>query len=271
MMGSSDVKPLHVEVQETPFSPLHVLLAQKTPSTYNVASLNTTIMLPLSAHENINVAKGISDLHLEMNVKNIQNIHPPLSEQNCAHSAILDLTRSLIDKTAYLNATRNENVPAGHQNIRQIKQEVYEDMCKKLAILSVDLIKNQTITATMLAKAQQGDDLLSTIRDNIHTNEIRNKGYVIKSQVLYKTFKLPYSNVLKYALCIPDILLPAVVHHLHVMLGHPTYSTLLKNFRSYYHSPAAQYHIKMYTEACTTCALANKFDIKKSLRPLNGQ
>ena len=263
MMGSSDNQPLHVEIKETPYSPLHVLLAQKTPSTYNVSQLNTTIVLPQCVQDNVNVAKEISDLNLEMNAKNLQSIHPPLSEQNCAHSAILDLTRSLVDKTAFLNVTRNEHVPVDHQNIRQIKQEIYEDMCKKLAIISVDLIKNQTITSTMLAKSQQGDDLLSTIRDNIHTNDIRNKGYVIKNQVLYKTFKLPYSNVLKYALCIPDILLPAVVHHLHVMLGHPTYSTLLKNFRSYYHSPAAQYHIKMYTEACTTCALANKYDIKK--------
>jgi hypothetical protein len=136
-------------------------------------------------------------------------------------------------------------------------------MCKKLAILSVDLIKNQTITAAMLAKAQQGDDLLSTIRDNIRTNEVQSKGYVIKDHVLYKTFKLPSSNQLKYALCMPDILLPAVVHHLHVILGHPTYSTLLRNFRSYYHSPAAQHYIKLYCEACTTCALANKYDIRK--------
>jgi hypothetical protein len=60
-------------------------------------------------------------------------------------------------------------------------------MCKKLAVLSVDLIKNQTMTSTMLAEAQQGDDdLFSTIRDNIHIDVIRKKGYVIKNQVLYK-------------------------------------------------------------------------------------
>ncbi len=175
----------------------------------------------------------------------------------------------MADKSAYLNAVHSESVPNDHKKIPQIKQELYEDMCKKLAVLSVDLIKNQTMTSTMLAKAQQGDDLLSTIRDNIHTDVIRNKGYVIKNQVLYKTFKLPHLNLFKYALCIPDILLPAVVHHLHVILGHPTATTLLKNFRSYYHSPAAQYHIKLYTEACTTCALANKYDIKKVTPSVN--
>jgi hypothetical protein len=221
------------------------------------------IVLPDDVQDNMDVTAGISHIHAAMNSKNLLATSPPLSVQNCAHSHVLDLTRSLVDRTAYLNATHSNQDPADHKISRQIKQELYEDMCKKLAILSVDLIKNQTITAAMLAKAQQGDDLLSTIRDNIRTNEVQSKGYVIKDQVLYKTFKLPSSSQLKYALCMPDILLPAVVHHLHVILGHPTYSTLLRNFRSYYHSPAAQHYIKLYCEACTTCALANKYDIRK--------
>ncbi len=47
------------------------------------------------------------------------------------------------------------------------------------------------------------------------------------------------------------------------MLGHPAYSTMLKNVRIYYHNPAAQHLIKKYVESCTTCALATKYDIKK--------
>jgi hypothetical protein len=38
---------------------------------------------------------------------------------------------------------------------------------------------------------------------------------------------------------------------------------MLKNFRAYYNAPVAQYLIKQYVTACTTCALANKYDIKK--------
>jgi hypothetical protein len=38
---------------------------------------------------------------------------------------------------------------------------------------------------------------------------------------------------------------------------------MLKNFRAYYHAPMAQNLIKQYVAACTTCALANKYDIKK--------
>jgi dUTP pyrophosphatase len=268
MMGSSE-ELMPITLEETPISPIHMLLGQKTPLTYNVPYLNSTVVLPTDATDNVNVSLGISDLHGQFNSYVARDIYPPISGTNCVHSTILDLTRSLVDRSAYLNAVHSDLVPHEHKKIPQIKQELYEDMCKKLAVLSVDLIKNQTITSTMLAKAQQGDDLLSTIRDNIHTDVIRNKGYVIKDQVLYKTFKLPHLNLFKYALCIPDILLPAVVHHLHVILGHPTATTLLKNFRSYYHSPAAQYHIKLYTEACTTCALANKYDIKKVTPSVN--
>ncbi len=186
-MGSSD-ELTHITLEETPISPIHVLLGQKTPLTYNVPYLNSTVVLPTDATDNVNVSVGISDLHGQFNAYVARDILPPISGINCVRSTILDLTRSLVDKSAYLNAVHSDLAPHEHKNIPQIKQELYEDMCKKLAVHSVDLIKNQTMTSTMLAKAQQGDDLLFTIRDNIHTDVIRNKGYVIKDQVLYKTF-----------------------------------------------------------------------------------
>jgi hypothetical protein len=202
-------------------------------------------------------------MNKEFNCRNLRGQNPPLIKAPCAHAEILNLTRLCIDKTAHLNAIRNEEIPLASRNLESIKREVHEDMCKKLAIISVDLIKNQSITASVLAKAQQSDDLLAPIRENIHTDAVRSKGYVIKNQILYKTYKLPFSDVYKYALCLPDILLPSVIHHLHVMLGHPAYSTMLKNFRIYYHNPAAQHLIKKYVESCTTCALATKYDVKK--------
>jgi hypothetical protein len=263
MLGSSDLKNQRLELKQVPLSPIHALLAQRTPLTYTIPELNTLIVLPMENRANINVSYRISKMNEAYNQLNSNGNIPPLVKNHCAQAEILTLTRTLVDKTAHLNSIKTDNIPQDHKKIHGIKQEVYEEMCKKLAIISVDLIKNQTITSSVLAKAQQGDDLLSTIRDNIHTDPIRNKGYVIKDQVLYKTFKLPYSNLLKYALCLPDILLPAVIHHLHIMLGHPTYSTMLKNFRIYYHAPAAQMQIRRYVDACTTCALANKYDIKK--------
>jgi dUTPase len=264
MLDSSKMPtPKEIRLTPIPLSPLHTLLAHRTPSVYNIPEINTNVFLPLENQANIDISYRISCMNREYNRKNRTGVNPPLISGRCAQAEILSVTRSLLDKTAHLNALKNERVPPDHRDIYGVKKQIHEDMCKKLAIISVDSIKNQTITATVLAKAQQGDDLLSIIRDNIHSDAIRNKGYVIKNQILYKTYKLPYSAIYKYALCLPDILLPSVIHHIHVMLGHPTYSTMLKTFRTYYHAPAAQQLIKNYVEACSTCELANKYDIKK--------
>jgi hypothetical protein len=77
-------------------------------------------------------------------------------------------------------------------------------MCKKLAIISIDFIKNQSITASVLAKAQQSDDLLAPLRENIHTDAVRGRGYVIKNQILYKTYKLPFSDVYVQVCAMPS-------------------------------------------------------------------
>jgi hypothetical protein len=263
---SADTKmppPREIRVTPIPLSPLHTLIAQRTPLVHNVPEINTNIILPVDTRDSLIMAHVISQMNKDHNCRNMRGQNPLLINTPCAEAEILTLTRSCLDKTAHLNAIRNEEIPLAHRNIEAIKREVHEDMCKKLAIISVDLIKNQSITASVLAKAQQSDDLLGPLRENIHTDAVRGRGYVIKNQILYKTYKLPFSDVYKYALCLPDILLPSVIHHLHVMLGHPAYSTMLKNFRTYYHSPAAQHLIKKYVESCTTCALATKYDIKK--------
>ena len=80
-------------------------------------------------------------MNKDHNCRNIRGQNPPLINTPCAQAEILTLTRSCLDKTAHLNAIRNEEIPLAHQNIEAIKREVHEDMCKKLAIISVDLIK----------------------------------------------------------------------------------------------------------------------------------
>ncbi len=171
-------------------------------------------------------------------------------------------TTAAVEK-AHLNAIRNVEIPLAHRNIEAIKREVHEDMCKKLAVISVDLIKNQSITASVLAKAQQSDDLLAPLRENIHTDAVRSKGYVIKIKSCTRLINFRFLTYTSMRYAYHYILLPSVIHHLHVMLGHPAYSSMLKNFRIYYHNPAAQHLIKKNVESCTTCALATKYNIKK--------
>jgi dUTPase len=187
--------PREIRLTPIPLSPLHTLIVQRTPLVHNVPEINTNIILPADTRDSLIMAHAISRMNKDHNCRNMRGQNPPLIKTPCAQAEILTLTRSCLDKTAHLNAIRNEEIPLAHRNIEAIKREVQEDMCKKLAIISIDLIKNQSITASVLAKAQQSDDLLAPLRENIHTDAVRGRGYVIKNKILYKTYKLPFSEV----------------------------------------------------------------------------
>ncbi len=63
----------------------------------------------------------------------------------------------------------------------------------------------------------------------------------------------------------PDVLLPSVIHSLHVNLGHASFTVTKRNFEQYYYNRMANKMIKSYIQSCVTCALSNKFDIKKTV------
>ena len=83
----------------------------------------------------------------------------------------------------------------------------------------MDIIKNQSITATTLARTQQSDDYLATIRESLQQNLTEFPNFTLKSQLLYKTLYVKSLNITKYLLCIPDVLLPSVIHTIHTSLG----------------------------------------------------
>ncbi len=108
-------------------------------------------------------------------------------------------------------------------------------MCEKLAVISVDLIKEQTMTRTMLAQTQQGDDYLSTVRDKVGTQDNHFPNFFIKNQVLYKKYS-PKGLPERHIICLPDVLLPSVIHSLHVNLGHASFTVTKRNFEQYYYN-----------------------------------
>jgi Integrase zinc binding domain len=69
----------------------------------------------------------------------------------------------------------------------------------------------------------------------------------------------------KFVICIPNELMPSVIHTLHQTLGHPTVSTTLKNFQHYYYHHKAKPLIRDYVQACLKCKYAHKQDLKKSV------
>jgi hypothetical protein len=140
---------------------------------------------------------------------------------------------------------------------------VHDSMCEKLAVISVDLLKNQTMTRIMLAQTQQGDDYLGVIRERVigKDNSYPIPNFFIKDMVLCKKCRSRQSNDTRYAICLPDVLLPAVIH---VDMGHSSYTVTRRNFEHYNYNRNAARAIKSYVQACVTCGLANKFEIHKA-------
>ena len=93
----------------------------------------------------------------------------PISFPNPDSEIIIqNLNRDLMNQSVYLHSTistlqKDSNI--NESLAESIRDSAYERMCEKLAVISVDLIKNQTMTRTMLAQTQQADDYLSTVRE----------------------------------------------------------------------------------------------------------
>ena len=264
--GSSDT-PKHTKIYltETQPSPLHTILNETQPPAITVPQLNISITLPTDTETHQAITHEINTFNIHQNHQNLHDITPPITHPTqCPQTEIIHLTRDFIDKTAYINSiinTKTQKNPSP-QNTHDIKDEIYNQICQKLAVISIDLIKNQYITKNLLARTQQSDDYLSIIRDDIYNKHNNFPNFEIKQQVLYKKIPTPL-KITKYVICIPDILLPSVIHTLHINLGHPSYTTTIKNFNMYYYHRYATKHIKNYVQSCTTCALASKYDIQK--------
>lgn len=267
--GSSDSPTSNsIILRELQISPLHIAINKILPASINIPEINMNIFLPPDSLLNSSICNEIHHFNNSL----LENIHldqilPILSQTILPDASTL--TRELLNKKAVLNNSSLKNVlPNNNYSpalIQSLKDQIYTSMCEKLAVLSIDILKNQSITSESFAKAQQSDDYLSTIRESIVSNPSDFPKFEIKNQVLYKKICFPDINENKYVICIPDILLPSVIQALHVNLGHPSKTTTINNFNHfYYHRHAARF-IKDFVNSCTTCLFANKFDQKKVL------
>ena len=263
----------NIELKALPISYLHMMHSQVNPSNLHVLETNTKIILPT---ENTLRLCVLADLKMQKEAEKDDIQNSVCSAISYPHpdpeTAMYSLTRDLINQTICLNS--NIHVPSSPSDQNKQKEDdisllaqesAYNKICEKLAVISVDLIKNQTMTRTMLAQAQQGDDLLSIIRSKTGIKESPFPKFFIHNQILYKKCQLPNSALERHVICIPDILLPAVIHSLHVNLNHTSTTLTKRNFEQYYYNHKATKLIKAYVQSCVTCALAHKFDIKKAV------
>jgi hypothetical protein len=245
-----------------------MMCAEKAPSSLHLLESNTTILLPEADDSRDSIFSELAQLESQAIRGILDDKMAPISFPSPdPDSKIQDFTRDLMNQTAYLHSTvvTTANDTKIDESLAQsIRDSAYEKMCEKLSVISVDLIKNQSMTRTMLAQAQQGDDYLNTIRERVGTPDNPFPNFYLKNQVLYKKFVSKNPMVEKHVICIPDVLLPSVVHTLHVNLGHSSATVTKRNFEQYYYNRNSTRMIKNYVQSCVTCALAHKFDIKKT-------
>ena len=267
-LGSSE--PITgIELSCLPTSYLHMMLDEQFPSCLQVVESNTAIHLPQEIQCNISTIAELA--HGSQSEEGMNNTVIPIPHPNPDPESLIqiypkDLHSSVSTQTC--ESSRDELQANAAAN------SAYNSMCEKLAVVSVDLIKNGSMSRSMLAQLQQGDDYLGPIRDEMGKKDNPFPKYVIKDMILYKKYNPKHSLSEKLVLCLPDVLLPAVIHFLHVQLGHPSVTVTRRNFELYYQNRNAHRMISSYVQACVSCALAQKYDLKKvipetqrSLRP----
>ncbi len=265
-LAGSSIALSNFELCALPPSYIHMMTEKKIPSCFNIMEINANIILPDAEENRLSIFADLKQMESQ-NDQNIRKDHlTPISFPNPnSEKLIRDLNRDLMDKTVYLHSTvstlqRDSEIK--ESLAESIRDSAYKKECEKLAVISVDLIKEQKMTRTMLAQTQQGDDYLSTVKDKVGTQD--NPEFFIKNQVLYKKYS-PKGLPERHVICLPDVLLPSVIHSLHVYLGHASFTVTKRNFEQYYYNRMANKMIKSYIQSCVTCALSNKFDIKKTV------
>jgi hypothetical protein len=259
----------YFELCPLPTSYIHMMAEEKVPSCMNIPEINTNIILPNAEENRESIFADLKIMESQME-NNIRKDHvTPISFPNPNSEIIIqNLNRDLMNQSVYLHSTistlqKDSNI--NESLAESIRDSAYEKMCEKLAVISVDLIKNQTMTRTMLAQTQQADDYLSTVREKVGTPDNPYPNFFIKNQVLYKKYLPKGSLRERHVICLPDLLVPSVIHSLHVNLNHASFTVTKRNFEQYYYNHKSTKLIKAYVQSCVTCALAHKFDIKKTV------
>jgi Integrase zinc binding domain len=244
-----------------PTSYLHMMMDESFPGHLTVPEMNTVILLPEDECSRKSIIDDVAQMESQM-MPNDGEINVSLIYHPCPNpeAVIQDFTQEMRELSV-----QTQTDPPGEDPslLEKAKDSAHSSMCEKLAVISVDLLKNKSMTRTMLAQTQQGDDYLGVIRDMVAKKDpsLSTKNFFIQDQVLYK--KCMSSGIERHVICLPDVLLPAVIHFLHVNLGHSSCTVTKRNFEHYYYSRNATRMIRSYTQACVTCALSHKFDIHK--------
>jgi len=264
----SNFANLPIETVHEDTSLLHKVLQKNLPSELNLINLQYAISLPSDEINQCSILNSIRHLD-KIQLYNIENnCAVPIKETVPNKETVIEDFTSNIAKER-VKIQNMEIIPPqkftelNKEQLTSLKESLHFDMCQKLAVLGIDLLRNQAITRDIFARAQQSDDYFSIIYQSIQegTNDYPN--FIIKNSVLYKKVFDKHFASAKFVICLPEILVPSVIHTLHTVLGHPSLTATVTNFQAYYYYPRASNLCKDYVRSCITCVFAGKYDMKK--------
>jgi hypothetical protein len=120
---------------------------------------------------------------------------------------------------------------------------------------SLDLIGDY-IPERILEISQASDSHLGKIWDSLRgaATNVGNEFpyYFLKNNILYRRF-MNFPGEEKHVICLPDELLPAVIHLLHVNHAHSTFVETRGIFRHTYYNRNDGRIMRSYIRACTLC------------------
>jgi hypothetical protein len=120
---------------------------------------------------------------------------------------------------------------------------------------SLDLIGDY-IPEKVLLISQAQDSHLGKIWDSLRgaATNVGNEFpyFLMKDDILYRKY-MQSPGKEKHVICLPDELLPAVIHLLHVNHAHSTYVETRGIFRQTYYNRNDSRIIRSYIKACTQC------------------
>jgi hypothetical protein len=143
------------QLSALPPSYIHMMAEEKVPSCMNILEMNSTIILPNAAECRDSIFADLKQMESEIE-SNIQKDHlTPISFPNPNSEMIVqNLNRNLMNQTVYLHSTVStlkKDSKKDESLAQSLQDSAYKKVCEKLAVISVDLIKDQTMTKTMLA------------------------------------------------------------------------------------------------------------------------
>jgi dUTPase len=267
---SHSAAAIKLQLSELHKSMLSEFLTKHSPSRIRPLTLPCCIQLPEEQDDKFSVLANVGSMD-DYEHKNIQReCAMAFHNADYANSCNVDsFTTQLIARSAQLNSQKVESinsVPKGAENTQTLKAAILTEMCEKLAVINLDLIKNKSLSRNIFSRAQQSDDYLSSIYHSVLQGSEDFPNFFVKDSVLYKRIFEKTLGQTKYVICLPDELLPSVIHTLHTTLGHPSVTATVKNFRAYYFNRQANRCIKDYVHSCITCSYAGKYDLRK-VRP----